>query len=77
MMTCKNAAGDLFDKDVNRYLNFHLTKERAKLAKLVRQARKEKKIHKYYINQNGVIKIKRTSADIYTEVKSEAHLFFN
>ena len=66
--------GDGFDKDVNLFLNFQLTKKRAKLAQAVRLARKEKKIFKFYVNQNGVIKIKKTVADVYTEVKSESHL---
>merc|ERR1712240_768180 len=75
IMTGKNpTSGDSFDKDVNLFLNFQLTRKRAQLAKAVRVARKEHKIHKYYINQNGVIKIKKTTVDIYTEVKSEAHL---
>ena len=73
MMTGKYA-GDSFDKDVNLFLNFQLTKKRAKLAKAVREARKEQKIHKFYINQNGIIKIKKSSTDNYAEVTSETHL---
>merc|ERR1712240_160255 len=65
---------DGFDKDVNLFLNFQLTKKRAKLTKAVRQARKEQKIAKFYINQNGIIKIKKNMTDGYTEVKSESHL---
>ena len=74
MMTGKSVPGGNFDKDVNLFLNFQLTKKRAKLAKAVRLARKEKRIHKFYINQNGVIKVKRTIEDNYAEVKSEDHL---
>ena len=66
--------GDGFDKDVNLFLNFQLTKKRAKLAKAVRKARKEQKIHKFYVNQNGIIKIKRSNTENYTEVTSETHL---
>ena len=76
-MTGKNlSSGINFDKGVNLYLNFQLTKKRAKLAKAVRQARTAQKIFKYYINQNGVIKVKKTndSNDKYIEVKSEAQL---
>ena len=74
MMTGKLPGGDSFDKDVNLFLNFQLTNKRAKLAKAVRQARKEGKIFKFYINQNGIIKIKKTTSDIYTKVNSEDHL---
>ena len=74
MMTGKSTSGGNFVKDVNLFLNFQLTQKRAKLAKAVRLARKDKKIYKFYINQNGVIKIKKTVADNYIEVKSEFHL---
>merc|ERR1712179_824538 len=74
MMTGKLPGGDTFDKEVNLFLDFQLTKKRATLAKAVRVARKEQKIAKFYINQNGVIKIKKTTTDIYTEVKSVDHL---
>ena len=77
MMTGKNpSSGINFDKGVNLYLNFQLTKKRAKLAKAVRQARTAQKIFKYYINQNGIIKVKKTNTfnDKYIEVKSEAQL---
>ena len=64
-----------FTKD-NIYINYQLTDKRAKLAMAVRKARTDKHIHKYYITQNGVIKVRRTAdkEDSYIEVKSEAHL---
>ena len=74
MMTGKLPGGGTFAKEVNLFLNFQLTKKKATLAKAVRVARKEQKIAKFYINQNGVIKIKKTNTDIYTEVKSLDHL---
>ena len=66
--------GKNFDKQVHLFLNYQLTKKRAKLAAAVRKARSNHKIHKYYVNQNGEIKIKRVEADEYTKVNSEAHL---
>ena len=74
MMTGKSTSGGNFVKDVNVFLNFQLTQKRAKLARVVRLARKDKKIYKFYINQNGVIKVKKTVADNYIEVKSEFDL---
>ena len=72
MMTGKSVPGGNFDKDVNLFLNFQLTKKRAKLAKAVRLARKEKRIYKFYINQNGVIKVKRTVEDNYASPQIES-----
>ena len=42
----------------------------------VRKARSAENIYRYYVNQNGVIKVKKTAAaeDKYVEVTSEAHL---
>ena len=74
MMTGKSTSGGNFVKEVNLFLNFQLTQKRAKLARVVRLARKDKKIYKFYINQNGVIKVKKTVADNYIEVKSEFDL---
>ena len=77
MMTGKNPdTGKNFERGVNLFINFQLTNKRAKLAKAVRQARTKQQIHKYYINQNGKIKVKATNDPDakYMEVKSEAHL---
>ena len=68
-------SGGNFKKDVNVFINFQLTNKRAKLAKIVRKARKDSKIHKYIINQNGAIKVKVSDQDNYIEVNSE--LSFN
>ena len=76
MRTGKNSdTKQNFTKD-NIYINFQLTDKRAKLAMAVRKARTDKHIHKYYITQNGVIKVRKTAdkEDSYIEVKSEAHL---
>ena len=76
MRTGKNSATETnFTRD-NVYINYQLTDKRAKLAMAVRKARTNKNIHKYYITQNGVIKVKKSAnkEDSYIEVKSEAHL---
>ena len=68
-------SGGNFNREVNVFINFQLTNKRAKLAKIVRKAKKDSKIHKYIINQNGAIKVKISDQDNYTEVNSE--LSFN
>ena len=76
MRTGKNSdTKQNFTKD-NIYINYQLTDKRAKLAMAVRKARTDKHIHKYYITQNGVIKVRKTAdrEDSYVEVTSEAHL---
>ena len=75
MRTGKNSVSKQnFTRD-NVYINYQLTEKRAKLAMLVRKARTDKIIHKYYITENGIIKVKRTAdkEDGYVEVKSESH----
>ena len=45
------------------------------LAKLVRTAKSKDEISKFFVDQNGRIKVKKSSDDKeYTEVKSEADL---
>ena len=68
--------GDNFVKDVNVFINYMLTKERSELAKKVRAAKTAKKINKYFIDQNGRIKVKKTgdAEKNYHEVKSEDDL---
>ena len=76
MRTGKNSATNQnFSRD-NLYINYQLTNKRAKLAMQVRKARSAENIYRYYVNQNGVIKVKKTAAaeDKYVEVTSEAHL---
>ena len=76
-MTGKNPdTGKNLEKGVNLFINFQLTNKRAKYAKAVMQARSKQQIHKYYISQNGKIKVKTTNDPDakYMEVKSEAHL---
>ena len=76
MRTGKNSATQTnFTRD-NVYINYQLTDKRAKLAMAVRKARTAKNIHKYYITQNGVIKVKKSAdkEDSYIEVKSETYL---
>ena len=77
MKTGKNSdTGKNFARGVNVFINYQLTKKRAKMAMLVRKARTAQKIHKYYINQNGEIKVKKTNDenDKYVKVISETHL---
>ena len=75
MRTGKNDSGRNFDPDVNVFINYQLTKRRGALAKAVRTAKTAKKINKYYIDQNGRIKIKKDADDkSYVEVKSEDDL---
>ena len=67
--------GKNFDNEFNLYLNYQLTNKRAALAKLVRTAKSKKNISKFFIDQNGRIKVKKSADDKeYTEVKSEADL---
>ena len=75
MRTGKNSATqENFNKQVHLYINYQLTQKRAKLAMAVRKARTDQKIIKYYINQNGEIKVKKNEAQGYTKVTSEDHL---
>ena len=76
MRTGKNYSLDQnFTKD-RVYINYQLTNKRAQLAMAVRKARLDKHIHKYYIDQNGVIKIRKTAEkdDKYIKVNSLEHL---
>merc|ERR1712055_1119619 len=76
MRTGKNySLNENFTKD-RVYINYQLTNKRAQLAMAVRKARTDKHIHKYYIDQNGVIKIRKTADkdDNYIKVNSLEHL---
>ena len=68
--------GDGFNREVNVFINYMLTSRRQTLAKKVRDAKKEKKISKYAIDQNGRIRIKKLgdTDKKYYEVKSENDL---
>ena len=67
--------GNNFDRDLNVFINYQLTNRRADLAKSVRMARKDRKIAKYNIDQNGRIRIKKSADDKdYITVKSNNHL---
>jgi hypothetical protein len=50
--------GEGGDRKFNLYLNFNLTRKRLALLSDVRRYRKEKKIEKYDVNENGQISIR-------------------
>ena len=52
------AMGEGGDRKFNLYLNFNLTRKRLALLSDVRRYRKEKKIEKYDVNENGQISIR-------------------
>ena len=63
------------DKQKNVFLNYQLTKDRAALAKAVRQAKTDGKILAYSVDQNGKVKIKKIgSVGEYTTVTSEENM---
>ena len=63
--------GKGFSNNKNIFINFMLTARRTELSKQVRQAKKDKKIAKYSIDQNGKIYIKQIGGDNrYHPVKS-------
>ena len=49
--------------DKNIFINFMLTARRTELSKQVRMAKKDRKIAKYSIDQNGNIWIKKIGSD--------------
>ena len=62
----------------NVYINFQLTKQRSLLGKAVRQAKFDKKLLKYWIDQNGKITVKLKSESKWVEVSyiRETHITF-
>ena len=63
------------DKQKNVFINYQLTKNRAALAKLVRQAKTDGKILAYSVDQNGKVKIKKIgSTKEYTTVTTKENL---
>jgi hypothetical protein len=64
----------LAGKELNRkniFVNFMLTKRRADISKQVRQAKKDKDIQKYSVDQNGKICVVKAGDDsAWKEVKS-------
>ncbi len=46
------------DRDINLFLNFNLTRKRLSLLAEVRRFKKDKKIEKYEVNENGQISIR-------------------
>ena len=55
--------GKGFSNNKNIFINFMLTARRTELSKQVRQAKKDKEIAKYSIDQNGKIYIKQIGGD--------------
>lgn len=84
MMCGKRQDGGYFVKGDGIFLNFQLTAARAFTLKQVRLARQQQKIHKFSVNQNGVIKILKVKPpqpqgtqplnEPWLEVKSMEHL---
>ena len=62
-----------FTKD-NLYINFQTTKQKGELSKVVRDARKARKIVKYGMDQNAKITVKVTAVSEWVEVTSEQQL---
>ena len=62
-----------FTKD-NLYINFQTTKQKGELSKVVRDARKARKIVKYGMDQNARITVKVTAVSEWVEVTSEQQL---
>ena len=53
----------------NIFVNFMLTTRRTEMSKMVRQAKKERQIQKYSVDQNGKIFVIKTGGSNYEEVK--------
>ena len=67
----------LSGKDTSRlniFVNFMLTARRTELSKMVRQAKKDKYITKYSVDQNGKIFVVKTGENSFTEVKSASDI---
>ena len=74
MLTGRNdATKSNFTQD-NIYLNFQLTKKRSELVQVVRQAKKDNKVKKYGVDQNGRLTVKVKPSSKWEEVKSSSHL---
>ena len=58
MLTGRNKESKANFTAANVFLNFQLTKKRAELVKVVRQAKKDKKIVKYGTDQNGRVTVR-------------------
>lgn len=76
MMTGRSNRGGSVDYSKNIFLNFQLSKERAKLAKAVRDARRKGGLDRDSINPNGEIKVKVKGSAIWVKVTSLDHLQF-
>ena len=74
MMTGKSNRGGSVDYSTNIFLNFQLSKERAKLAKAVRDARWKGGLDRDSINPNGEVKVKVKGSAMWVKVTSMDHL---
>ena len=74
MLTGKHKITKAFFTDDNLYINFQTTKQKGELAKVVRDARKARKIIKYGMDQNARITVKGYAVSEWTEVTSEKQL---
>ena len=74
MLTGRNKVTSDNFTGANLFLNFQLTKRNGELAKVVRLARKDGRIKKYGVDQNGRITAKVSDATSWEEVTSEAQL---
>ena len=63
MVKGKKKGGEENFSDDNVFVNYQLTDYRGKLAYQLRKAKKDGKVKKYAVNQNGEIRVKRTEHD--------------
>ena len=74
MLTGRNSDTNTNFSQENVYINFQLTKKRSELCKEVRTARKNRKIAKFGVDQNGRITVKVNSSSKWVEVTSSSVL---
>lgn len=73
MLTTAMMKGEVsFEKNI--FINFQLTPKKSELAKKIRQAKKEKKVKKFYIDPNGKISVRLTDNSPKIVIKSAESL---
>ena len=74
MLTGRNGVTKSNFTQDNIFINFQLTKKRSELVKVARQAKVDKKIKKYGVDQNGRLTIKVKPSSRWEEVSSSKDL---
>jgi len=74
LLTGKNSNTRENFTDANVYINFQITKNKSELVKAAKVAKKDRKIKKYGVDQNGRLTVKVSASSKFEEVSSLAGL---